>query len=71
MLSIAAGETGAALLTGEKNMTQSNIGLAVQDFVLNYVPFSMSVNSAGEGSTMGLENKQKEEKKDDRNLPKK
>ena len=49
-MAVLVGDTGAAVLSGEKAPTASNVGLSVQDFMLNILPFSMSINSAGEGS---------------------
>jgi RHS repeat-associated protein len=44
------GDTGAEVITGDKAANGRNIGLSVQDFILNIISFSAGVNGAGQGS---------------------
>lgn len=49
-LTAVVGDTGAAVLKGDKPVNRYNLGISVQDFILNLIPFSMGVNDAGDGS---------------------
>lgn len=67
VLTAVVGDTGAAVLKGDKPTTGYNIGISVQDFILNLIPFSMGVNDAGDSSdkvSASSEMKISEEKKE-------
>jgi hypothetical protein len=49
-LTMIVGDTGAEVISGDKAANGKNIGLSVQDFLLNFIPFSAGVNGAGQGS---------------------
>lgn len=49
-LAAVVGDTGAEVIMGEKPANGHNMGIATQDFILNLLPFSMGVSSAGGGS---------------------
>ncbi len=50
VLAAIMGDTGAAIVVGDKQATDNNVALAAQDFLTNLLPFAMGIGNAGEGS---------------------